>query len=416
MRVAFRRWYAVAALGALACNVAPTTHDHCAATLAPAPGCAAGALVVMSDFSSSQVALTGLDGETLCGSLISSAGTETPVPYALSGDVLLPSSRPPSARAVLLDSYGTNVVSFLEPSSGSLSQLPVATGFEASIEDYVEIDSVRALVSRWADNPVPGKQPFDAGGDLLVIDTRVPQILDEIPMPRVDGWPPRPAGLTRVGDEVWVTLQRFSTDVRSEADAELVGISLPELNIAWTLAIEGLKNCGAARPSPDGTRAVLACTGYIDTKGAAENVDESGLVLLDTSTSPPTEIGRLAASDVAGEPLQADVAFFGASGVLVKTQTALHAASDNRLLALDLDANPVSAVTLLTANPGPNGGKGVVYGGMLCTPGCANRCLVADADRGVVARFTIDGDTLSAEPPLAVSGSVGLPPRDLGGL
>jgi hypothetical protein len=418
MRAPFRRACggALAALGALACNVAPTTHDHCDVELERVPGCPAGALVVMSDFSSSQVALAGLAGETLCGSLISSAGTEAPVPYALSGDVLLPSSAPSSGRAVLLDSYGTNVVSFLDPASGrGVSQLPVGTGFEATVEDYLEIDATRALVSRWADNPVPGQEPFDAGGDLLVIDTQAPQILGEIPLPRDDGWPPHPAGLTRVGDEAWVTLQRFSTDVRSEADAELVGISLPDLSVAWTLAIAGLKNCGAVRLSPDGTRAVLACTGYIDTKGAEQDLDESGLVVLDTSTSPPSEIGRLPASDVAGEPLQAEVAFFGASGVLVKTQTALHSAKNNRLLALDIDADPAAAVTLLAASPGVGGGKGVVYGGMFCTPGCANHCLVADADRGVIARFTIDGGTLSAEPPLAVSGSVGLPPRAIGG-
>lgn len=406
-----------AALAALACNVTPTTHDQCAVKLAPAPGCAAGALVLMSDFSSTQIALTGLDGETLCGSLVSSAGTETPVSYALSGDVLLPSSTPASGRAVLLDSYGTNVVSFVDPTSGRiLSQLPVGTGFEATLEDYVELDDTRALVSRWADNPVPGQEPFDAGGDLLVIDTRAPQITAEIPLPRDGGWPPRPSGLTRVGDEVWVTLQRFSTDVRSEADAELVGIAVADTSVAWTLALGGLKNCGAARSSPDGVRVVLACTGYIDTKGTEQHLDESGLVVLDPSTSPPTEVQRFSASDLAGEALQADVEFFGASGLLVKTQTALHAASNNRLLALDLDGAPGDAVTLLEANPGRDGGQGVVYGGMFCTPGCAEHCLIADADRGVIARFGIDGGSLTAQPPLGVSGSVGLPPRDIGGI
>jgi len=402
--------------GSVACNVAPTTHDHCAVTLTRAPGCPAGALVVMSDFSSTQVALTGLDGQTLCGSLISSAGTETPVPYALSGDVVLPSSPPASGRAVLLDSYGTNVVSFLDAASGRvLSQLPVGTGFEATIEDYVEIDATRALVSRWSDNPVPGQEPFDAGGDLLVIDTETPQIVGEILLPRDGGWPPHPAGLTRVGDEVWVTLQRFSTDDRSEADAELVGISLPDLAVAWTVTFDGLKNCGAARLAPDGARALLACTGYIDTSGAGQNLDESALVVLDPTTSPPSEVTRFAASDVAGEPLQPDVAFYAPSRVLVKTQTALHAASNNRLLALDLDGAADAAVTLLEARPGDGGGQGFVYGGVFCSPGCADQCLLADADRAVIERFSIEGTELTPESALPVSGSVGLPPRDVGG-
>ncbi len=408
---------ALGALGVLACNVAPTTHDHCAAKLERAPGCPAGALVVMSDFSSTQVALATLDGNTLCGSLASSAGTEAPVPYAFSGDVVLPSSPPASGRAVLLDSYGTNVVSFLDPASGAvISQLPVATGFEATIEDYVEIDAGRALVSRWSDNPVPGAEPFDAGGDVLVIDTEAPRIIGEIPMPRDGGWPPRPAGLTRAGDEVWVTLQRFSTDVRSEADAELVGISLDGLSVAWTLPLAGMKNCGPTALSPDGERALLACSGELDVTGAVQNLDESGVVVLDRSTSPPSERGRFAASDVAGASLQGDAQFYAPGRVLLKTQTALGSASNNRLLALDIDGG--AALTLLEARAGANGGKGgkgVVYGGVFCTPGCADQCLLADADRAVIQRFSIDGEDLVAEPALAVSGSVGLPPRGIGG-
>jgi len=404
----------VAALGALACNVAPTTHDHCDAELERAPGCAAGALVVMSDFSSTQVARTTLDGHTLCGSFASSAGTEAPVPYAFSGDVVLPSSPPASGRAVLLDSYGTNVVSFLDPATGSVvSQLPVGTGFEATIEDYVEIDANRAVVSRWSDNPVPGQEPFDAGGDLLVIDTETPQISAEVPLPRDGGWPPRPAGLTRVGDEVWVTLQRFSTDVRSEADAELVGISLADLGVAWTLPLAGIKNCGPAALSPDGERAVLACSGELDVTGAVQNLDDSGVVVLDRSTSPPSELARFSANDIAGASLQGDAQFYAPGRVLLKTQTALGSSSNNRLLAFDLDAG--AAVTLLEARPGPNGGQGIVYGGMFCTPGCANQCLVADADRAVIQRFSLDGTDLVAEEALSVSGSVGLPPRGLGG-
>lgn len=409
---------AVAALGgALACNVAPTTRDHCDAKLEHAPGCPAAALVLMSDFSSTQVALANLDGDTLCGSFASSAGSETPVSYAFSGGVVLPSSPPASGRAVLLDSYGTNVVSFLDASSGAVvSQLPVGTGFEATIEDYVEIDATRALVSRWSDNPVPGAEPFDAGGDLLVLDTETPKIIGEIPMPHDGGWPPRPYGLTRAGDEVWVTLQRISADVHSEADAELVGVSLADASVAWTLPLAGVKNCGAVALSPDGQRAVLGCSGELDVTGAVENLDESGVVVLDATTSPPAELTRFAASDLAGESLQGDVTFYAARRVLLKTQTALGSASNNRLLAFDLEGSAGDALTLLEARPGANGGQGIVYGGVFCTPGCANQCLVADADRAVIQRFSLDGDDIEPEAALPVSGSVGLPPRGIGGI
>src|SRR6187399_344256 len=130
------------ASGLAACNVEPTAHDECHATLSALPSCPAAALVVMSDYVSTQIALTKLSGDTLCGSYFSTARAEaTPVAFALSGDVVLPSSRPPSGRAVVIDRYGTNVLSFLVADTGALlGQLAVGTGFESNPQDYLELD------------------------------------------------------------------------------------------------------------------------------------------------------------------------------------------------------------------------------------------------------------------------------------
>src|SRR6185369_2040838 len=155
----------------------------------------------------------------------------TPVAFALSGDVVLPSTRPPSGRAVVIDRYGTNVVSFLIAETGALlGQLAVGTGFESNPQDYLELDERRALVSRWGENPVPGQKTFDEGGDLLVIDSVGLVIEDRIALPH-DDFPPRPAGLTRLGDQAVVTLQRMSIDIRSMGDGRLVGIDLDSLDI-----------------------------------------------------------------------------------------------------------------------------------------------------------------------------------------
>jgi hypothetical protein len=402
----------------VACNVEPTTKDGCAAELSRAPGCPAGALVVMSDFISTQVALGRLDGTTLCGSLISSARSETtPISFALSGDVVLPSSPPSSGRVVLLDRYGTNVVTFLDGGSGAITaQLAVGTGFEANIQDYLEIDETLALISRWGENPVPGHEAFDEGSDLLLVDTRAPAILDRIAMPREDGWPPRPAGLSRAGEYAVVTLQRFALDIKSQGDAMLVGVGLESRSVEWSLTLSGLKNCGALTLSPDGVTAAVACTGFVDRSGKATNVAESALVLFDLGSVPPSEVARFPAGDLAGEPLQSEVEFYGARRLLVKTQTPLGAGGSNRVLALDLDGGADAPEVVLQARPSEDGtGQGVVFGGMLCTPGCAERCLVADADRGVLARFASEDERLVALPSLAVRGSVGLPPRDVGG-
>ncbi len=401
-----------------ACNVEPTARDACAAELSRAPGCPTAALVVMSDFISTQVSLHRLDGATLCGSLVSSARSETtPISFALSGDVVLPSSAPSSGRVVLLDRYGTNVVSFLDGSSGAFTaQLAVGTGFEANIQDYLEIDDTLAMISRFGENPVPGQEAFDAGGDLLLVDTRVPAIIDRIALPRDDAWPPRPAALTRVGEHAVVTLQRFALDIKSQGDGLLVGVGLESRSVEWTLELEGLKNCGAFTPSPDGAFAAVACTGFVDRSGEGASLEESGLVVFELGSVPPTPVARFPARDIAGEPLQAELEFYAARRLLLKTQTPLGAGGNNRVLALDLDAGGGAAEVVLEARPSDDGsGRGVVFGGMLCTPGCAERCLVADADRGVVARFAIEDAGLVALPSLAVSGSVGLPPRDVGG-
>jgi hypothetical protein len=307
-------------------------------------------------------------------------------------------------------------VTFLTGESGAIEgQLAVGTGFEANIQDYLEIDATFALVSRWGENPVPGSQPFDGGGDLLLIDTRALEILDRVPVPRDEDFPPRPAGLARVGNEAVVTLQRFAVDIKSQGDAMLVGVGLDDLAVHWALTLDGLKNCGTLTASPDGAVAALACTGFVDRTGKGTKLDESALVLFDLTASPPSEITRFPAAELAGEPVQAEIEFYAARRALVKTQTALGATSNNRILSLDLEVGVESVETVAEAHPSADGaGQGVVYGGMLCTPGCGDTCLVADADRGTVERFAIDGEALAPEASVAVKGSIGLPPRDVG--
>jgi hypothetical protein len=314
---------------------------------------------------------------------------------------------------VLVDRFGTNVVTWLDPETARvLAQLPVGTGFQSNPQDYLELDDRRAFVSRWDENPAPGLAPFDAGGDLLVLDTLRPEIVNSIVLPRDGGLPPRPGAVTRVGDVAVVTLERVARDFQSAGDAMLVGVDLASESIAWSLTLPGLKNCGGLTLAPSGRRAALACTGFIDRDGRAENIDHSALAVFDVTRSPPAPLERFSASDLAGEPLQSEVEFFSEAGVLVKTQTTFGGSRNNRLLAFDLDSERV--VTLAEAGGSAGDGKGIVYGGLLCTPGCGNVCLLADADRAVLARFAIANGALEALPSIRVEDEVGLPPRGLG--
>jgi hypothetical protein len=223
----------------------------------------------------------------------------------------------------------------------------------------------------------------------------------------------------RLGAEAVVTLQRASVDVRSMGDGMLAGIDLHELVVTWTFTLTSLKNCGPLALAPDGAVGAVACTGFIDRSGAGSDLDQSAIVVLDLTTRPPSEVRRLPAADVAGALLQNGLAFFSARHVLAKTQTALDGSTNNRVLAVDLEAEDASAAAevLLEARPSASGrGQGVVFGGALCTPGCGDICLLADADRRVLERWRIEGDALVPLGALPVTGTVGLPPRDLGGL
>ena len=91
-----------ASLAVSGCNVTPLGVEDRGAVVDGRPGCPGAALVVLSDYLSTQIALVSLEGETLSESLISTASLEgSPLSFPLSGDVTLPSSRPPSGRAVI---------------------------------------------------------------------------------------------------------------------------------------------------------------------------------------------------------------------------------------------------------------------------------------------------------------------------
>jgi hypothetical protein len=397
------------------CNVEPTAKDGCGANVTATPGCPSAAVVVMSDFLSSQVALARLGGETLCGSFASTSRSEaSALAFPFSGDLATPSSPPLSGRVVLLDRFGTNVISWLEPRTGAvLSQLPVGTGFQSNPQDYLELSPGRAVVSRWGENPVPGSEAFDQGGDLLLIDTEAPAITGRIELPRPDAFPPRPAGLTAHGGSVLVTLQRAAVDVKSMGEAMLAGVDPEAESVLFTVPLPGLKNCGRVTPSPSGERGAIACSGYVDRAGAPADIGESALVLLDLSTEVPAELVRFAASDIAQTALQSEIAFFSETALLVKTQTPLGGNDDNRLLAFDLATGVTTELARASRLPGESG-QGIVYGGILCSPGCADTCLLADADQGLLLRWSIGPEALEALPPLPVRGSIGLPPRELG--
>jgi hypothetical protein len=406
----------ILSLALVHCNVSATApHTTGGVDAGPDAGsaCDRGEVVVLTDYTSTQIALTALDGTPQSPGFLSTASTmASGDAFPLSGDVVVPHDRPPSRLVVLLDRYGTNVITWADPQTAKvLAQLPVGTGFESNPQDYVEVDATRAYVSRWGVNAAPGAQPFDGGSDVLIVDRVTPKILGRIPMPSTGGLPPRPSGMTRVGDQVVVVLQNESVDFKTTGDTVLVGIAADA--VAWQVTVAGLKSCRVPSLSPSGRTLGLSCEGPLDMNGNVTDLTSAAIALFDVSTLPPKPLRQFAISDQLGAGPQDSLAFASDTLVLGRTQTSLAGKGYNELFALDTTTG--HATVLLAAHLDSSGmGKGDVYGDVRCDPGCSDACLMADSDVGKLQRWSIANGGLNAMPPVTVDTSVGLPPVAIG--
>jgi hypothetical protein len=397
---------------AMACNVTPATTTG-GVDLAPRGACPRGLAVVSSDFQSTEIALLDPTGAVKSTAFVSSATTAASnLAAPLSGDVDVAFGRSRPNELVLIDRQGTNVLTFIDVATATVrAQLPVGTGFESNPQDYLELDEHRAFVPRLAENARAGRQPFDAGSDLLIVDPSVPAITGSLAMPHVAGFLPNPVAVTAVGDALLVTLRHANADFSAVADSEIVAFSATDHSVRYRLTLTGLRNCGAVEVSPSARLLAVACSSKLDRKGAVADPSGSGVVLLDPAPVPAVELARFAATDLVGGPIQSGIEFVSERVLLLKSQTALGGAADNQLFALDLERG--RAELLITAERAAGAlGFGIALGGMSCRAACGDPCIVADASRGQLLRFRVDGDALSPAEPVSIGGA-GLPPVGL---
>jgi hypothetical protein len=404
------------ALALVHCNVsatAPQTTGGVDAGSDAGSACDHGEVVVLTDYTSTQIALTAQDGTPLSPGFLSTASTmASGDAFPLSGDVAVPHDRPPSGLVVLLDRFGTNVITWADPKTAKvLAQLPIGTGFQSNPQDYVEVDATRAYVSRWGVNDAPGAQPNDAGSDLLIIDRVAHKILGRIPMPSTGGLPPRPSGMTRVGDQIVVVLQNESEDFKTVGDTVLVGIAADA--VAWHVTVTGLKACRVPELSPSGKTLGVSCNGPLDMNGNVTDLAAAAIALFDVTSLPPKPLKQFAISDQLGAGPQDSLAFASDTLILGRTQTPFGGKGNNELFALDTTTG--KATVLLTAHPDSMGnGKGIVYGDVRCGVGCGDVCLMADSDVAKLQRWSIGSGGMTAMPAVTVDTMVGLPPVAIG--
>ncbi len=404
----------VIALGA--CNVASPPEGTGGVDSGPSEGgassCGSAVTVVCSDYKTTNIAIAKPDGTPLSRSFVSSGSTTSGISLALSGDVDVPFVPPASGRVVIIDRYGTDVVTWMDLAKATvLAQLKVGTGFESNPRDYVEVDAKRAFVSRYGTNATPGTEAFDQGGDLLIVDTEKYAITGRIAMPEENpALQPCPDTMNRVGTDVVVTLGRFSADFSQVGDGRFVGVSPSTNAIAWTVNVTGLQSCGRLAISPSGTVAAIACSSFENTTTYTYDPAHSDIVLYDATRSPPVETKRLGLGTKLNAGIQPQIAFAGEETLFALTFGGNATAGATAFSV----ATPTGAVTMQATATGA-----YALGGLRCSPGCGDVCLLGDADNGVKSllhRWHFASGKLAMLSDVTVDTTFGLPPVDVGGL
>jgi hypothetical protein len=376
--------------------------------------CPSGYAISNSDYTSTSISAISPVGLVLSPTVISSGSAPPGLTTALSGDVVFPSSAPASEKLLLIDRYPNSVLTWVEPETGSvIQQLPVGTGFGANPHDYLQLAESKAYVTRYESNPAPGKADFDAGGDLLIVNPQANEISGRVELASEDDGEllPRPDQLLRVGDDVWVSLQRFDADFATAGDARVVGVEPTGDATTWTLDLPGLASCGGMTLSPSGKLVALVCSGVAsdaDSSGQPAPTLRSGIVLLDATVQPPVELQRFEVAKALGAQLGSTLAF-ATETLLVSVALGDFSANLNDV-AFTLDTAVGTAEPLLDA------GAAFALGDVRCAPGCTDLCFLADAQASELHVWKVKGQALHAQASVPGDTNVGLPPRAIGAL
>lgn len=405
----------IALLALLAGCGAPEPPASTGGTDIPAGQCGRGAVVVSSDYQSSNVSLIDLGGSVLSPSFISSGTKPGVLSAPLSGDVVLPATAADGEDVVLIDRHLTSVLTFVRLADAQVTgQLSVKTGFASNPQDFLPLADGRSYVTRFQPNTKAGKEPFDGGDDVLVIAPDRKTIAGRIELGGAlagepDGYYARPSRLTLAGSRAWVLLQGYSLNFKTSLPSRLVTVDPATDALDQVVVLGSLQGCAGLARSPSGSTLAVACSGDF-AGGRDPDPLSSGVALVDVESGEVVRL--LAAGALSDSPVGAGVGFLDEQTLLLTTLGTLDDATGkqqrpDRLLRVDLQsaaAEPVLASEQLA----------FTFGTVACFAPCS-LCFLADADRGEVHRFELGpaGEVLRTS--RKVDGGIGLPPRALGG-
>ncbi|HTJ82310.1 MAG TPA: hypothetical protein VL400_11365 [Polyangiaceae bacterium] len=380
----------------------------------PEGACGHALYVVATDgrYQSTSVSIATWTGETASAGILTSGSEEPGLSAALSGDVVAPTTRTSSGEVVLIDRYPAAVLTFFDPVAPAVrAQLSVQTGFYSNPQDYLELDDGRAYVTRYGRNLDPGKEPFDTGSDVLIIDRKSPSIVGRIDLDAViegedPALLPAPNRMVKNASTVFALVTSYSRDFKKSGDARLIAIDPSTDAIVSTLPLANLRGCLGLAIAPSGTRLAVLCSGTFTGPSTPTN-ENAGIAIATVSGTTLALESRL---DAPPRPLGQAAAFASEDVLLATTLGELddqgEPAVADQLLEIDLGTNATRE--LLSSAGAP-----FSFGDVRCEPACG-ACFLADASRAVIQRMAVASGHATAPKAYAVDDGLGSLPRWLG--
>ncbi len=398
---------ALVALLAASCGVEPP--GATGGTDEPMGPCGRGVIVTGSDDGrqSSNVSLVAWDGRVLTESLLSSASRVEKLSVPLGGDVGVPTQAMLGARIAVLDRVPSGVITWIDVRSGRVaSQLAVGTGFAANPHDYLELGPNKAYVPRFDVNGDPGRQAWDGGGDVLVVDPSAREIIGRIDLREtLKGEDPtllaRGDRAVAVGDRVIVVVQAISRDYARSAPDRLVVVDSGSDTVTGVHPV-GMTGCSGVALEPTGLRLALSCTGAFD--GDAEpSLGTGGIVVFDVAGAI-TEVARLPAKDYLGAPPGFGIDWATDDSLMITTLGSLSAGRPDTVRVLDV---PTGRVRTLS-EPSAYSVEGVA-----CAARCG-ACFTSDAEKNALAQWDVASGVPALRGHVVVERRFGFGPRQIG--
>jgi hypothetical protein len=374
-------------------------------------GAATGLVVAATDGSqSANIELLDRSGYVLSPSILSTGSTNAGSSTALSGDLAFPSTPSVSTEIVVLDRYPSSVITWIDASTTppQVRQFSVATGFAANLRDYVPISDQKAIVTRSDSNINPGRQPFDAGGDLLVIDPSSHEILARIDlksaMPQSGSYFAHPDRARIVDDKLYVVVPYYDQNYRSGA-SYLVMLDPETEQVEEYLSLDGVSGCSGLDVSPDHGSLAIACSGSWQGVNQAQFGSSA---IIGVGLEPKLqEVWRVAAPASDQRAFGFAVSFVDSKRVLTSRLGFDGPPIVNDSIDLvDIESGSVTPL-LQSAN------QSVTLGVGPCADGYS-QCFVTDAGRHQVVRFDFDNGGGYTKTAFTWDDPVGLPPRVIG--